>query len=168
MEQGSLTRAPGRSRGLLPTRPAGLRVLGTIAAGAPLDQFDDGESELLELDELAVAMSPVPASLGTEVYALRVHGTSMVGDGILDGDYVLIAPSSTVKSGAIAVAIENTANGGRGAATLKHIFIRPDGVELQPANPAFDARFITARKWNRDWTVQGTVLGVYRRYAAGS
>jgi repressor LexA len=48
--QGLLSREPGRSRGL--------RVLGTIAAGDPLEQFGSGESELLELDELATANPP--------------------------------------------------------------------------------------------------------------
>src|SRR5689334_20100002 len=48
-QQGRVSRAAGRSRGLLSTRPAGPRVLGTIAAGEPLDQFDTGELELLDL-----------------------------------------------------------------------------------------------------------------------
>jgi repressor LexA len=163
--EGLLSREPGRSRGLLPTRPSGLRVLGTIAAGYPLEQFDTGESELLELDELTRAVTSAPAPQ-QDVFALRVRGTSMVEDGILDGDYVLIAPGPTVANGAIAVATENAANGGRGAATLKRVFVRSDGVELQPANAQLSSRYITRKEWNREWRVQGTVVAVYRRYAS--
>ncbi len=162
--EGLLSREPGRSRGLLSTRPVGLRVLGTIAAGDPLDQFDAGESELLQLDELANAVTSAPAPPDQEIFALRVRGTSMIDDGILDGDYVLITPGSTVANGAIGVAIDNTANGGRGAATLKRVFRRSDGVQLQPANDELSARYITAEEWDREWSVQGTVVAVYRRY----
>ena len=162
--QGLLTREPGRSRGLLPTRPVGLRVLGTIAAGEPLEQFDSGEGELLELHELATAMTSVPTGMGSDIFALRVRGTSMIEDGILDGDYVFIAHGSMVTNGTIAVAVQNTGNGGRGAATLKRVFIRPGGVLLKPSNAALAARFVTAVEWDRDWTLQGAVVAVYRRY----
>jgi repressor LexA len=161
--QGLISREPHRSRGLLPTRPEGLPILGTIAAGEPLEQFDSGEAELLELDELTTAMNSVPGGTGREVYALRVHGTSMIEDGILDGDYVIIAPGSTAVNGAIAVAIQNTANGGRGAATIKRFFKRPDCVQLQPANAALAARIVPAEEWDRDWKVQGTVVAIYRQ-----
>ena len=160
--QGLITREPGRSRGLLPARPAGMRILGTIAAGEPLEQFDSGEDELLELHELATAMTPATASTERDIYALKVRGTSMIDDGILDGDYVFIAPRSTVTNGTIAVAVRNSANGGRGAATVKRVFIRPGGVLLKPANATLAARFVTAAEWERDWTLQGAVVGVYR------
>jgi repressor LexA len=166
--EGLLSREPGRSRGLLPTRPIGLRVLGTIAAGDPLEQFDTGESELLPLDQFATAMTSIPTPSDREIFALRVRGTSMIEDGILDGDYVLITPGSTVANGAIGVAIHNTANGGRGAATLKRVFIQSDGVQLQPANAELSARHIAKDEWNREWSVQGTVVAVYRRYAPPS
>ena len=48
--EGLLRRQPG-SRGLLPARPAGVPILGTIAAGDPLDLFEEGESEVLRLPE---------------------------------------------------------------------------------------------------------------------
>jgi repressor LexA len=88
---GLLRRLPG-SRGLLPARPAGLSIRGTIAAGAPLDLFDEGDFELLELDGLASALPSSRLPHQREVYALRVHGDSMVDDGILDGDYVAHQP----------------------------------------------------------------------------
>jgi repressor LexA len=161
--KGLLSHEPG-SRGLTPTRPAGLPVLGTIAAGDPLDQFDAGELEMLDLGEVASAMTTVPRNIANGIYALRVRGTSMIEDGILNGDYVLIAPGPTAMNGEIAVATHNSANGGRGAATLKRVFRRDDGVVLQPANVELEPRFIPAKEWGREWTVQGTVVAVYRQF----
>jgi repressor LexA len=163
--QGLVRREPGRSRGLMSMRPTGLPVLGTIAAGDPLDLFEADEFELLEFGEIAAAMTTVPAGMESEVYALRVRGTSMIDDGILNGDYVLVARGSTATNGAIVVAVHNAANGGHGAATLKRVFIGHEGVRLQPANAEFNPRFISAEEWNREWIVRGTVVAVYRQYA---
>jgi repressor LexA len=165
--QGLLNHEPGISRGLTPAQspqPVGLRIRGRIAAGDPLDLFDAEEAELLEFDELASALTPVPTRTEKDIYALQVRGTSMIGEGILNGDYVLIAPSPTVASGALAVVIDNNANGGRGAATLKRVYIGQNSVRLQPANPRFKSRIIAAQEWDREWHVQGTVLAIYRPY----
>ena len=159
--QGLLRREPG-SRGITSTLPTGLAVRGSIAAGDPLDLFGDDMPEMLEFDELA--MTAIPIRARRVIYALRVRGDSMIEDGILNGDYVLIAPGTTVANGAIAIATHHSANGGRGAATLKRVFFHPNGVRLQPANSALTARFIPAKEWDREWTVQGTVMAVHRRY----
>ncbi len=60
--------------------------------------------------------------------------------------------------------VERSANGGLGAATLKRIFKEDDQIRLQPANATHTPRYITPAEWDRDWMVQGTLLGVYRRY----
>jgi repressor LexA len=163
--QGWLRKEPG-VRGLFLTRPFGLPVNGTIAAGAPIDLFDDGEQELLEFGELISAPLgfPVGAPPLKGIYALRVRGQSMIEDGILDGDYVLIASAQTVVNGTIAVALHRAGNGDRGAATLKRVFVEDDGVLLQPANSAFAPRRISKEEWGREWEVQGRVVAVYRRY----
>lgn len=163
--EGLLRREPGASRGLLSTRPAGPQVLGAIAAGDPLDLFDPGELETLDVGALRAA--PAGSAIDSkDVYALQVRGTSMIEDGILDGDFVLIAPSPQVTNGAIAVVVHQSANGGRGAATLKRVFVeRPRGVRLQPANAALAPRWVAAEEWSREWRVQGRVVGVYRDYA---
>jgi repressor LexA len=162
--EGLLRRLPG-SRGLLPVRPSGLRILGTIAAGDPLDLFEEGEFELLRLPDQASVPSGHGLSHQRDTYALRVRGDSMVEDGILDGDYVLIAPSPVVQ-GAIAVAVHHTANGGRGEATLKWVYVYEDEVHLRPANPAYTTRVIARQDWDREWSVQGKLVEVYRRYEA--
>jgi repressor LexA len=161
--QGLLRCLPG-SRGLLPARPVGLSIHGTIAAGAPLDLFDEGDFELLELDALSSALSGSRLPHEREVYVLQVRGDSMVDDGILDGDYVLINPSPTVVHARIAVAVHDSANGGRGEATLKWVFVYEDEVHLRPANAAHSTRVIGREEWDQEWKVQGALVGVYRRY----
>jgi repressor LexA len=148
-------------------QPFGLPVKGTIAAGVPLDLFDDSEQELLEFGELMSAPPGIPVGWPSslkEIYALRVYGQSMIEDGILDGDYVLIAPAQTVVNGSIAVALHRAGNGDHGAATLKRVFVEDNGVLLQPANPAFAPRRISSEEWDHEWEVQGRVVAVYRRY----
>lgn len=166
---GLLRREPGASRGLLSTRPVGPQVWGAIAAGEPLDLYDPGELDTLDMGALVGARHAAPAgSIGemVDVYALQVRGTSMIEDGILDGDFVLIAPSPQVPNGTIAVVIHQTANGGRGAATLKRVFVDlPRGVRLQPANALLASRWVAAEEWDREWRVQGRVVSVYRDYA---
>jgi repressor LexA len=163
VEQGLLRRLRG-SHGLIPVRPVGLRISGEIAAGNPLDLFDEGEEEVLELDALASALPGGRLPKEREVYALRVRGDSMVDDGILDGDYVLIAPSPSNGYGTIAVALHRTANGGQGEATLKWVYVYEDEVHLRPANAAYDTRVIGRDEWDQEWEVQGALVGVYRQY----
>jgi SOS-response transcriptional repressor LexA len=80
----------------LPARTTGVPVLGTIAAGFPIDVFDEGTTEVLEVDELIKAIPPSGPPAHGDIYALQVQGDSMVEDGLLDGDYVLIAFGPTV------------------------------------------------------------------------
>jgi len=168
VKQGYLIHVPGISRGVAlagsraideRAHGAGMRILGRIAAGAPLDLFETGEEEVVDLERHALA-----GASGEEVFALRVVGDSMVEDGILNGDLVLVRSGKNALNGAIAVVVERSANGGLGAATLKRIFKESDQVRLQPANATHTPRYITPADWDRDWMVQGTLLGVYRRY----
>jgi repressor LexA len=164
VKQGLLRRERG-SRGLLPVRLLELPMLGAIAAGSPLDVFDTGDVELLEQETLTRALPGQQPSFKHGVFALRVRGDSMIDDGILDGDVALIAPSSTVAQGAIAVALHRSANAGRGEVTLKHAFVETDAVRLQPANPTFSVRVIPREEWDREWSVQGALVEVRRRYS---
>jgi repressor LexA len=106
-------------------RLARIRVVGTIAAGFPIEAIED-PSDVIELPF---------GSVPEDCYALRVRGTSMIDDHIDDGDLVLIRPQPSVDNGDIAVAIVNdaTENGG---ATLKRFYLEGDTVRLQPRNPA--------------------------------
>jgi repressor LexA len=159
-----LCRVPG-SRGLLPGRRAGLPLLGAIAAGAPLDLFDAGDVDFLELETLTRALPGIWQSPKQDIFALRVQGDSLIEDGILDGEYAFIAASPTVAQGAIAVALHRSANGGHGEVTLKHVDVEADAVRLRPANPAYPVRVIAREEWDREWSVQGALIEVRRRYS---
>src|SRR3990167_9263339 len=56
-------------------------LLGTIAAGQPIEAIQNKEM-------IAVPKSKIPVS--SEVYALRVIGSSMIDENINDGDIVLV------------------------------------------------------------------------------
>lgn len=148
--KGCLRRAaPGVSRGLQIVREsaaplAGLPVLGTIAAGASIDALET--PEVLAFEEL------VPP--GSDVYVLRVRGTSMIEDSICDGDMVLVERRSDPAPGETVVAVLPGET-----ATLKRYYPEPDGrVRLQPANASLEPMFV------HELEIRGVVIGVIRRY----
>ena len=119
-------------------------LVGAIAAGAPLETFEDHES-------LSFA-----SLVGTDgVFALQVNGNSMVDDHILDGDYVLIQKTKRAANGEIVVALVKGAE-----TTLKRFFREGNMVRLQPANMQMDPIIVPAT----DVEVQGRLLAVHRRY----
>jgi repressor LexA len=92
---------------------------GYVAAGRPIEAVAAGET---------VA---VPAALRSKrpCYVLQVRGDSMVEDGILDGDRVVIESRTHARNGEIVVALIDGEQ-----ATLKRIEQRPGKVILRPAN----------------------------------
>jgi repressor LexA len=132
-------------------RPAGLRpsrtvpVLGRVAAGVPiLAQTDD----LVDLVSL-----PADRARGAEVYMLEVKGESMIGDGILEGDHVVVAVDSCPAQGSIAVVLIGE------EATVKHVYYERDALRLKSSNPAFPD-LVYGPEDNP--VVQGRVIGVVR------
>ena len=150
-EKGALSREWNRSRGISPREDAGgggskgVPLLGSVAAGRPIEPFPQEES------------IEVPASmLGKgEHFVLRVRGESMIEDGILDGDYVVVARREKAESGQTVVALI------RGEATLKRYYAEGARVRLQPANATMKPLTVDAR----DVTIQGVVTGLIRDYA---
>lgn len=132
-------------------RPAGLRptrtvpVLGRVAAGVPiLAQTDD----LIDLVSL-----PAERARGAEVYMLEVKGESMIGDGILDGDRVVVEVNPHPATDEIAVVLIGE------EATVKHVHYERDALRLRSSNPAFPD-LIYGPEDNP--VVQGRVIGVVR------
>jgi repressor LexA len=132
-------------------RPAGLRpsrtvpVLGRVAAGVPiLAQTDD----LVDLVAL-----PANRARGAEVYMLEVKGESMTGDGILDGDHVVVEVDPRPAPGSIAVVLIGE------EATVKHVYYERDALRLRSSNPAFPD-LVYGPEDNP--VVQGRVIGVVR------
>ena len=121
-----------------------LPLLGLIAAGYPLEVFENTESV------------EVPSSfVHPDNYVLKVNGASMQDDGILDGDLVIIKKTETANNGDTVVAYVND------EATLKEYHRTNKIIELHPKNAEFDIIKISK---NDDFRIGGIVLGVMRKY----
>ena len=123
-------------------RPAGLPLVGRVAAGQPI-LAEENIEEYVE----------VPPIAGGEdgEYILRVSGDSMKDAGILEGDHVVVRPQETARDGEIVVALVGD------EATVKRFFREADHIRLQPENP--DMEPIRTR----EAAVIGRVVGVFRR-----
>jgi repressor LexA len=127
--------------------PAGVRELplfGYIAAGRPIE-VDVSDETITVPDRLT--------SRG-ENYVLKVRGDSMVDDGIMDGDYVIIARRQMADNGEMVVANVN------GEVTLKRLYREGERIRLQPANSMMSPIYARAQ----DVAVQGVVVGLMRRF----
>src|SRR5437660_1182154 len=145
---GHIQREPRKSRGikLLDQGPQGIPVMGSIAAGEPL--------EILEKPEQALEIgNQVPHQ---NTYALLVKGHSMIEDHICSGDYVVIKQQETCENGDIVVAVHMQQGGG--SATLKRFFQEQDKVRLQPANSEMDPIVVPSSEWYNEWRIQGRVV----------
>ena len=123
--------------------PTLVTVLGSIAAGRPIETIEDPED--VELADL------LPRD--REVYALRVQGDSMIEDGVHDGDLVLVERRNAARDGEMVVAVLPDEE-----ATLKRLYREPQGWRLQPANAALEPTLVP------EVEVRGVVIGVLRRF----
>jgi len=129
------------------TPPADVRELplfGYIAAGKPLDV--DVSSETITVPSRLTGRG--------DNFVLKVRGDSMIDDGILDGDYVIIARRERADNGEMVVANVN------GEVTLKRFYHEGERVRLQPANSMMNPIYASSR----DVAVQGVVVGLMRRF----
>jgi repressor LexA len=133
------------ARDAIPPPALATPLLGTIAAGRPIEAFPGQES--LSFKDF----------LGAEgVYALQVRGDSMIEDHILEGDYVLVEKADQCRDGDIVVALV-----GGSESTLKRFYREPGGkARLQPANSAMAPIIVELA----DLQVQGRVLAIHRKY----
>jgi repressor LexA len=158
-EKGFLRRDWNQKRGLeilksSPTRPmqasegSGLPFLGRIAAGRPIEAI--AQTERVD----------VPAHLlagrGAHVdhYVLQVVGDSMIGEGIFDGDWVVVERRERADVGEVVVALVGE------EATVKRFYPEGETIRLQPSNPAMQPIRVPAR----DVRVQGVIVGLMRRF----
>ena len=129
----------------LAASPAETPLLGTIAAGQPIESYPNPES---------ISFADFAGSKG--VYALEVRGESMIDDHIVEGDYVLVEKTDRVRDGDIVVALVDGSE-----STLKRFYRESDSkARLQPANAEMEPIFVPLA----DLQIQGRVLAVHRRY----
>src|SRR5215469_9940815 len=151
VEKKLLTKGRNRSRSIEPTDvPVSsmpeVPLLGVVAAGVPIEAVEVAETTLVPGDML-------PRS--GRCFALRVRGDSMVGEGIWDGDTVIVESRPDAADGETIVALVRGEE-----VTLKKLERRGDRVRLLPANPALRPLELPAR----EVTIQGVVRGLLRRY----
>ena len=126
-------------------RAVSVPLLGRVAAGTPIEPVETRETVTFPEDFLPRG----------ETFALRVQGDSMVGEGILDGDLVVVAARNQAENGATVVALV------KGEATVKKFRRLVGGrVRLEPANERLPP--IVARA--KDVEIRGVVVALLRRY----
>lgn len=122
-----------------------LPLMGYIAAGQPLEPHTDPNATF------QVSASMLSGSATS--YALQVKGESMIEDGILDGDFVVIEKVQVAKNGEIVVALVDD-----NLATLKKFYKEGETVVLRPANSTMEPIYPKSLK------IQGRVVGLVRKY----
>jgi len=125
-------------------RAVELPLLGRVAAGAPIEAVE-------VRDTIAV---PEELVRGNDTYVLQVRGDSMVEEGILDGDFIVVEDRKTAANGETAVIVID------GTATVKKFYRERGRVRLQPANPDLDPILVR----DRDLEIRGVVIAVMRKY----
>lgn len=121
-----------------------LPLVGLITAGEPIEALQDNET------------FAVPSVLVNDVansYVLKVKGESMIEEGILNGDYVIVERNPSPKNGDVVVALLDNAY-----ATLKKFFREANRIRLQPANQAMKPIYV------KDPLIQGVVRAIIRSF----
>lgn len=151
-EKGFIRRARNRSRSveLVPTRVGRraieLPLLGTVAAGVPIEAVAGSETIAVPEDIVAVRDT---------YYALRVSGNSMIDEQIRDGDVVIVKDRKSADNGEMVIALLDDAD-----VTLKKFYRDSGRIRLQPANPELPPLVVKPDRVQ----IQGVVVGVMRRY----
>jgi repressor LexA len=148
--EGLITREKHRTRSAAP-RPGGEAVaievplLGMVAAGVPIEVYPVPETVSLPEDMVR----------GEENYALRVRGDSMIEDGILEGDTIIVERRETARDGEVVVALVDGAE-----VTVKRYFREGRSIRLQPANAAMEPIMVDESQIR----IQGVVVGLMRKF----
>ena len=123
-----------------------LPLLGKVAAGLPIEAVETNEKLSIPVD---LVRRP------DQAFTLRVRGQSMMEEGILDGDFVIVEPRNSAGNGDTVVALVD------GDATVKKFYFEGvDRVRLQPANGSMAPIVVQAEKVQ----IRGVVVAVLRKY----
>ena len=134
------------AQGLLGQQPSiELPLMGFIAAGKPLEPHTDPNATF------QVSASMISGK--KTAYVLQVKGESMIEDGILDGDFVVIEKTDVASNGDIVVALVDES-----LATLKKFYQENGKVILRPANSSMEPIYPNSLK------IQGIAVGVVRKF----
>jgi repressor LexA len=128
-------------------RAVDLPLLGSVAAGMPIEAMTTGES---------IGVPEDFVRRNGDHYVLRVRGNSMIDEQIRDGDFVVVNERQRADNGEMVIALLNGSS-----ATVKKFYRERDGrIRLQPANDTMSPIYVH----ENDISIQGIVVGVLRRY----
>ncbi|MDO8559454.1 MAG: transcriptional repressor LexA [bacterium] len=155
LETKGYLKLPGGRGGALQLIDAALNIAkavlvplaGLITAGKPIDTDAAADSS----EAIAVPADLVADPANT--YVLKVRGQSMVDEGILDGDLVIVQRNPSPKNGDVVVALLDNAY-----ATLKKFYRETNRIRLQPANATMQPIYA------KDPLIQGVVRGIIRKF----
>lgn len=122
-----------------------LPVLGFIACGEPIEPYTDPNATI-SVDSNLIKNRD-------KSFVLQAKGDSMIDDGILNGDYVVVKEQDQANNGDIVVAVLRN-----GFATLKRFYREATRVRLQPANLTMSPIYVT------DVEIRGKVVAVIRQF----
>jgi repressor LexA len=154
-KKGYLTTSPGH-RGLKLSKKyldkikqsEGIPVVGTVAAGLPILAQENIE-EYIDPGEIFGRTNGM--------FILKVSGDSMVDEGIMDGDFVMVKSDSEITNGRIGVVLIND------EATVKKVYIQKNRIALEPANKAAGYKTMYIKKGSGDVRIIGRVTGCFRK-----
>jgi repressor LexA len=126
----------------------GIPLVGRVAAGEPI-LAQENIDKYANLKELL--------GLPADAFLLKVSGDSMIDEGIIDGDYVVVKPSKTIENGKIAVVLLDDET------TVKRIYVQQNRIALQPANKAVGYKTKYVKRGSKRVQVVGRVIGCIRK-----
>jgi repressor LexA len=129
-------------------KPAqGVPILGRVAAGEPILAEQNIESYV-----------ELPGMFGRTqgLFLLKIAGDSMVDEGILDGDYVVVRQRAAIDNGQIGVVLLDE------EATVKRVFMQKDRIALKPANRKAGYKIRYIKQFDKDVRILGKVVGCIR------
>ncbi|MBL7159830.1 transcriptional repressor LexA [Candidatus Microgenomates bacterium] len=143
-QKGLLYKEEKKWRGIVPTkRKVEIPLFGYIAAGEPIEAISNPEP---------ISVPKTMLSKTGLHYGLKVKGSSMIDEGINDGDTVIVRRQETANNGQKVVALING-----NMATLKKIYKEKSGFRLQPANSSMKPIFV------KNLEIRGEVVGIIRK-----
>lgn len=126
-----------------------LPLMGRVAAGQPIER--------IEHDEF-IDVPPSMVRNAAKTFALKVEGDSMIEDGILDGDIILVQEQNQANNGEIVVAVVDE------EATVKRFYLDSSQakprVELRPANSKMQSMWFSYEQVG----LRGVVVGLIRNF----
>lgn len=126
----------------------GIPIVGRVAAGTPILAEDNIEGYI---DPKELFGPP------SNTFVLKVIGDSMVDAGIMDGDFVVVRPSSEVTNGQIGVVLLND------EATVKRIHVQGNRIALEPANKSASYETMYVKRDSETVRIIGKVTGCFRK-----